>query len=218
MLGLVAEATRMALGAPMSRTLSSLVVVAALATPVLADSAMTKDAAQVEAGTYAVEPVHTQVSFSVNHFGFSTYSGMFQKTSGTLVLDPAKPDSSKIDVTIATDSVYTPNDKLTGELKSADWLDAAKFPDITFKSTKVEKIGTESAKVTGDLTLHGVTKPVTLTAKFFGAGANPMSKKYTAGFEVTGKIKRSEFGVKTYVPVIGDEVDLTISAPFEKQS
>ena len=202
----------------MSRIVSSLAVVAALATPVLADAALTKDAAKVEAGTYAVEPNHTQVGFSVSHFGFSTYKGLFQKTSGTLVLDPAKPDASKIDVTVATDSVYTPSDKLTGELKSADWLDAAKFPEITFKSTKVEKTGPESAKVTGDLTLHGVTKPVTLTAKFFGAGANPMSKKYTAGFEVTGKIKRSDFGVKTYVPVIGDEVDLSISAPFEKQS
>jgi polyisoprenoid-binding protein YceI len=197
----------------MPRFLSTAVAIAAFATPVFADTAPNK----VESGTYAVEPNHTQVVFSVNHFGFSTFSGLFEKASGTLVLDPVKPEGSKLDVTVSTDSVYTPSDKLTGELKGADWLDAGKFPEITFKSTKVEKTGPESAKVMGDLTLHGVTKPVTLTAKFHGAGPNPLSKKYTIGFEVSGKIKRSDFGVKTYVPMIGDEVDLTINAPFEKQ-
>ena len=89
---------------------------------------------------------------------------------------------------------------------------------MTFKSTRVEKTGATTAQVTGDLTLHGVTKPVTLQARFFGFGANPFNKKPTVGFEVTGKIKRSDFGVTKYVPMIGDEVDLSISAPFEKQS
>lgn len=202
----------------MTRYLSSLVLAAALVTPALAQTAATQDGSKVEAGTYMVEPNHTQVMFSVSHFGFSTYSGLFQKASGSLTLDPAKVSDSKLDVSVMTDSVSTPSEKLTGELKSADWLDAGKFPEITFKSTKIEKTGAETAKVMGDLTLHGVTKPVTLEAKFFGAGGNPMSKKYTAGFEVSGKIKRSDFGVKTFVPMISDEVDLKISAPFEKQS
>ena len=118
---------------------------------------------------------------------------------------------------VAADSVYTPSDKLTGELKSADWLDAAKFPAMTFTSTKIEKTGDTTAKVTGNLTLHGVTKPVTLDAKLFGVGPNPFNKKLTVGFEVTGTIKRSDFGVTKYVPMIGDDVDLNISAPFEKQ-
>lgn len=176
------------------------------------------DPAKVEKGSYGVEPNHTQVRFSVSHFGFTTYSGNFNATSGTLSLDPAKPADSKLDVSIATDSVYTPSEKLTGELKSADWLDATKFPQATFKSTKVEKTGATTAEVTGDLTLHGVTKPVTLQARFFGFGPNPFNKKPTLGFEVSGKIKRSDFGVTKYVPMIGDEIDLSISAPFEKQS
>lgn len=202
----------------MSKLLTTVLLGAVLAGPAMAQTPGTPDPAKVEAGTYSVEPSHARVRFSVNHFGFTNYSGDFNKTSGTLILNPAKPTESKLDVTVATDSVTTPSDKLTGELKSADWLDAGKYPDITFKSTKVEKTGATTAKVTGDLTLHGVTKPVTLSAKFFGAGPNPFNKKLTTGFEVTGKIKRSEFGVTKYVPMVGDEVDLTIEAPFEKQS
>ena len=195
-------------------------LVAALAGPALAAAPGTPgvpDATRVEKGAYSVEPNHARVRFTVNHFGFTTYSGDFNTTSGTLDLDPAKLGDSKLDVKVSTESVYTPSDKLTGELKSADWLDSAKYPDITFKSTKVEKTSASTAKVIGDLTLHGVTKPVTLDAKFFGAGPNPFNKKLTVGFEVTGKIKRSDFGVTKYVPMIGDEVELSISAPFEKQ-
>ena len=189
----------------------------ALVSPVLAQTPGMPDPAKVEKGAYSLEPSHTRVRFSVNHFGFTTYSGDFNKTAGTLDLDPAKPADGKLDVAVDVDSVYTPSQKLTDELKSADWLDATKFPKMNFKTTKIEKTGSTTAKVTGELTLHGVTKPVTLDAKFFGAGPNPFNKKLTVGFEATGKIKRSEFGVTKYVPMIGDEVDLMISAPFEKQ-
>ena len=189
-----------------------------IVTPALAaETGVTTDATKVQAGTFEVEPSHTQVLFSVNHFGFTTYTGQFTKASGTLVLDPAKPDASKLDVTVDVGSVVTPSDKLTGELKGDAWLDAGKFPAITFKSTKVVKTGADTAKVTGDLTLHGVTRAETMTVKFNGAGPNPLSKKYTAGFEMLGKIKRSDFGVKTYVPLVGDEVTLTIAGAFEKQ-
>ena len=190
----------------------------ALAGPALSQTAGVPDVAKVEKGIYGVEPSHARVRFSVNHFGFTTYSGDFNTTSGMLDLDPAKPADSRLSVTVSTGSVYAPSEKLTSELKSADWLDAAKFPDMTFKSTKIEKTSETTATVMGDLTLHGVTKPVTLDATFFGAGPNPFNKKLTIGFEVTGKIKRSDFGVTKYVPLIGDKVDLMISAPFEKQS
>ena len=109
-----------------------------------------------------------------------------------------------------------PNAKLKEELDGDQWLDAAKYPDITFKSTKVAKTGADTAKVTGEFTLHGVTKPLTLNVKFNGAGTNPLDKTYTSGFEATGMIKRSDYGVKTYVPLIGDDVDIMISAAFEK--
>jgi polyisoprenoid-binding protein YceI len=200
-----------------SRLSTTLAAAVLIATPVLADTGVVTNPAKVEAGAYQVEPNHTRVLFSVNHMGFSTYYGEFTKASGTLTLDPAKPDQSKLDVSIDSASVSTPSEKLTGELKSDAWLDSGKFPAITFKSTKVTKTGAETAKVTGDLTLHGVTKPVTLSVKFNGAGPNPLSKKYTTGFEVSGEIKRSDFGVKTYVPLIGDAVTLIISGAFEKQ-
>ena len=200
-----------------NKFLPALGLLALIGSPALAQQAPTKDAAKVEAGTYSVEPVHTRVTFGVSHMGFSTYYGEFRDASGTLTLDPKKPDASAIDIKVPAASVTVPNDKLDGELKSDQWLDAAKYPDIGFKSDKVVKTGPDTAKVTGDFTLHGVTKPLTLNVKFNAAGTNPLSKAYTAGFDATGKIKRSDFGVKTYVPLIGDEVDIVISAAFEKQ-
>ena len=200
----------------MQKILPAFGLLAVLASPVLADG-LVKDAGKVEAGTYRVEPNHTRVTFGVSHMGFTTYYGDFTKPSGTVMLDPKMPDASRFDVTVATDSVMVPNDKLLGELKSDQWLDAAKYPEVTYKSTKVVRTGPDTAKVTGDFTLHGVTKPLTLDVRFNGAGTNPLDKAYTAGFDATGRIRRSDYGVKTYVPLIGDEVDIRISAAFEKQ-
>ena len=168
----------------------------------------------VKAGGYSVEPTHTRVLFSVSHMGFTTWYGEFSNVSGTLNLAPKAVAKSDLDITIPTDTISTSNTKLDGELKSPNWLDATQFPTIEFKATHIVKTGRDTAKIIGDLTLHGVTKPVTLNAVFNGAGVNPLSKQYTAGFNATGEIKRSDFGVKTYLPLIGDEVTLTISAAF----
>ena len=197
--------------------LSTAGLIAVLASPAIADQAFTKDAAKIEAGAYSVEPNHTRVTFGVSHFGFTTYYGEFRDASGMLKLDPTSPDGSTFNFKVATASVMVPNEKLEGELKGDQWLDAAKFPEITFKSTKVVKTGADTADATGDFTLHGVTKPLTLSVRFNGAGASPVNKNYTAGFEVTGMLKRTDFGVKTYAPMIGDEVDIRIAAAFEKQ-
>ena len=190
-------------------------LLAAASVPSLAQGLVT-DGSKAEAGTYTVEPEHTRVRFDVSHFGFTKYDGEFRKVSGTLTLDPAKPDASKVDIAIAANSVMVPNAKLKEELDGAQWLDTAKFPEITFKSTKVVATGADTADVTGDFTLHGVTKPLTLKVKFNGAGANPVNKHYTSGFEAKGTIKRTDFGVKTYAPMISDAVDLDIDAAFEK--
>jgi polyisoprenoid-binding protein YceI len=101
--------------------------------------------------------------------------------------------------------------KLDEHLKSADFFDAAKYPDITFKSTKVEKVGASGLKIVGNLTIHGVTKPVTLNAKINKIGENPMMKKASAGFDATTTIKRSEFGVDKYVPNVSDEIPVRIT-------
>ena len=201
----------------MLKLLPAFGLLALAAAPALGQALVTNPA-NVDAGAYNLEPNHTRVAFKVSHFGFTSYSGEFNDVSGKLDLDPKNPDASAVDVKVATGSVTTKSQKLVDELKGDQWLDAARFPDITFKSTKVVKTGVDTAKVTGDLTFHGVTRPVTLDARFNAAGVNPVDKAYTAGFEIAGKIKRSDFGVKAYVPMIGDEVDLVIDGAFEKQS
>ncbi|MDR3527085.1 MAG: YceI family protein [Rhizomicrobium sp.] len=196
---------------------ASLILSAAVLAPSALAQASSSDPAAVQAGSYALETNHARILFATSHMGFSTWYGDFSGATGSLTLDPKKPAAAVLEVSIPVASVSTTNAKLDGELKSPDWFDAAKFPTISFKSTKVTPTGPATALVTGDLTFHGVTKPVTLEAAFKASGANPMSKAFTIGFEVKGKLKRSDFGVATYVPLIGDEVDLTISAPFEKK-
>jgi polyisoprenoid-binding protein YceI len=172
--------------------------------------------ANVQEGAYTVEPNHTRVLFAVSHMGFTTWYGEFTNASGTLNLAPKSVETSTFEIHIPANTVSTSNAKLDGELKDVQWLDAAKFPEIVFKAKQVKRTGDKTAKVTGELTLHGVTKPVTLDVTFNGAGINPLDKKYTVGFEARGAIKRSEFGVKTYVPLIGDDVKIIISAGFER--
>lgn len=192
-------------------------VIAALSITLAASSALAAPPADIKSGTYKVETGHTQVNFSVLHFGFTYYSGQFSNVSGTLKLDAAHPSSSKLSVTIPVASVATSSSVLTDELKNPEWFDAAKYPDATFVSTQVSPVGAEDAVVSGNLTLHGTTKPVVLHVHFVGSGVNPMDKAYTVGFQATGTIHRSDFGVKKYVPYVSDDVNLTIAGAFEKQ-
>jgi len=174
--------------------------------------------AAVRAGSYHVEPTHTRVQFAVSHMGFSEWYGDFTGVTGTLELDPKAPGKSAVSVKIPVASVSTTNATLDGELRNPDWFDAARYPDITFTSTKVTLTSSRSALVAGNLTFHGVTRPVTLKAEFLASGTNPLSKGYTVGFNATTRLKRSDFGIKTYLPLIGDEVTLRISAAFEKNT
>lgn len=170
----------------------------------------------VTPGAFVVEPGHTQVMFSVAHMGFTNYGGVFSKASGSLKLDPKALTATALDVTVPVESVSTTSAKLDEELRGDQWLNAAKYPTMHLQSTRITRTGPSTATIAGALTLHGVTRPVTLKARFIGAGVDPLSKAYTVGFEVSGVIKRSDFGVKTYVPLIGDDVDLKINAAFVK--
>jgi len=174
------------------------------------------DPASVPAGTYAIEPSHTQVVFSVNHFGFTTYFGNFSDVSGNLSVVPNNPSAMSVSVSVPVSSVSTTSTKLTDDLKAADWLDAAHYPAMIFRSTSVTPTGKTTADIAGTLTLHGVTKPLVLHATFNGAGVNILDQKQTVGFQLTGTVKRSEFGVAKFVPLVSDEVQLIISAAFEK--
>jgi polyisoprenoid-binding protein YceI len=161
------------------------------------------------AETYTLDPMHTQVAWSINHFGFSNPSGKFAMIEGTLTLDEAKPEDSKVEATITIKNLVTGLDKLNEHLWSDKFFDAAKFPAATFTSTKVEVTGKDTAKVTGDLTLHGVTKPVTLDVKLNKIGENMMKRK-TAGFSATLVLKRSDFGMTTYLPNLGDDITIGV--------
>ncbi len=174
------------------------------------------DPTAVQAGAYTVEPVHTRIGFSLSHMGFSTWYGDFTGATGSLTLDPARPSSDRLSITLPIASVSTTNAKLDGELKSPAWLDATQFPTASFASSQVTPTGPGQADVMGQLTLHGVTRPLTLHVKFNGAGINPLNKAYTVGFDARGVIKRSDFGVVKNVPLIGDEVNLTLSGAFVK--
>lgn len=172
------------------------------------------NSAAVTAGRYAVEPVHTRLQFSLSHMGLTNWYGDLTDASGTLVLDPRNPAAAKVEVTLPVASVVTTNAKLDEELRGPQWLDAQAHPTIRFVSTRIVRTGARGATVTGDLTFHGVTRPVTLQAVFNGAGTDPVAKAYTVGFDATATIRRSDFGVNTYVPMIGDAVNIRISAAF----
>lgn len=180
------------------------------------------DVSRVSGGTYVTDPSHTLVAWSVSHFGFNDYYGAFGDVEGTLTMDPANPDAAKVDVTIPITSISVVSEGLRDHLlrPGKDGGDPDFFgaePEAArFVSTNVDVDGTE-ATITGNLTMNGVTKPVTIDARFIGAGSNPMSKVETVGFEGTTTIMRSDFGVDYAVPMVSDEVELKISAAFEKQ-
>lgn len=181
------------------------------------------DPSLVTAGTYAADPLHTMVSWRVNHFGFSDYFGLFGDVSGTLHLDPINIERSSLEVKIPVSKVTTANADLTAHLLRAGKDGAAPDffgpapEDAVFKSTQIRPNGTSEALIFGNLTLNGVTRPVSLSARFTGAGENPMTKEQTVGFKGWTRIKRSDFNMKFALPMVTDTVDLDIAAAFEKQ-
>ncbi|KPF76861.1 MULTISPECIES: YceI family protein [Blastomonas] len=207
----------------MRKTLAILALVAA--TPLIGQGMQLpgqKDAARVTAGTYKTDPGHSLIGWEVNHFGFNDYYGLFGDIAGTLMIDPANLNAAKVDVTIPVGKVTTASAGLTSHLLRAgkdggkpDFFGPSPA-DARFVSTKVVASGM-TAKITGNLTLNGVTKEVTFDAEFTGAGTNPFNKKETIGFEAETEIKRSDFGIAYGLPMVSDEVELDISVAFEKQ-
>jgi len=181
--------------------------------------------ADAPAGEYSMDLSHTSVNFRVSHIGLSRYTARFTKANGKLAFDPANPAAQSITATIDAGSLQT-NYPEPGKLDfdsqvEKEFLDATKFPQITFKSTKVEPTGPRTARVTGDLTLHGVTKPVTLETTFNGGyPKNDMMGPARIGFSAKGTFKRSDFGISYGIPAPGttmgvsDEVEVTIESEF----
>ena len=160
---------------------------------------------------YQIDPTHTATVFSWNHFGFSTPSANFSDIQGTINVDNAKPANSSVNVTIPLSSLNTNVKALDEHLKTADFFDAAKYPNITFKSTKVQALGKNKYKITGNLTVKDVTKPVILDAVLNKQGVHPMTKAESIGFNATTSFDRSAFGVGAYVPNVGDKITVNIT-------
>ena len=186
----------------LSKLTAALVLASAVAAPALAAPE-----------TFVVDGTHTFPRFSYSHFGFSTQLSRFDKTSGKVVLDKAAK-TAVVDIVIDTKSVNTGYTTFNEHIQGEDFLDTGKFPTATFKSTKVIFEGDKPAKVEGNLTLKGVTKPVTLTVTSFQAMPHPMLKKDAIGANAYTVVKRSEFNAGKYAPYVGDEVriDLAIEA------
>jgi len=165
---------------------------------------------QAHAETYQIDPVHTQVIFFVNHLGFSNSSGKFHVSTGAVQYDPAQPAKSSVQVKINTASLDMGDATWKEHLSGEHFFETDKFPTIEFRSTKVESAGEGKLRVLGDLTIHGVTKPVVLDTTVNKVAPHPMTKKPAAGFSATTKIKRSDFGMDYYVPNISDEVQIRL--------
>ncbi len=168
------------------------------------------------ADTYTIDPTHTQVEFTYSHFGFSNITGRFDKVESEVAFDAADPIQSTVRVTIPVDSISTGVEKLDAHLKSPDFFDAARYPTATFTSTGVTVAGEGKLAVAGDLSIHGVTRPVVMDVTINKLGEHPMSKKQAAGFDASFDIKRSDFGVGGYAPAVSDEVRIEITVEAQK--
>jgi len=185
-------------------------------TPVAANAVepvAAKDLAAVPAGAYVADPTHTSVVWRVSHFGLSNYTGRFDKISGTLKVDPKAPEATVAAISIDAASVSTGLPNFDKEI-ATKFFKSDTAPKIEFQSVKVQKTGADTALVTGNLTLAGVVKPVTLDVKWNGGAFNKFAQAYDLGFSATAKIKRSDFGLTQLTGIVGDEVEILIQSEF----
>lgn len=166
--------------------------------------------------TYVIEPSHSMPRFEYSHFGYSLQLSRFDTTSGKITIDRAAKTGS-VDVTIDAKSVNTGSTVFNGHIQAEDFFDTAKYPTITYKSNKLKFEGDKVVSVEGDLTIKGITKPVTLTVTSFLCMPHPMVKKDACGATATAKVKRSDFNMGKHAPYVGDEVTLTIPVESIKQ-
>jgi len=188
-----------------------------------AQSVPTASAAPVPAGAYTLDKAHASLLFRVNHLSFSHWTARFTKFDAQLQFDPADPAKSSVKVTVDPKSISSDNapEGFMATLAGPEWLDAGKYPEMTYRSTKVERAGVNGLKISGQLTLHGVTKPVTLLGTYNGGYAgHPYDPHARVGFSAKGTLKRSEFGVAYGIPAPGtsmgvfDDVEIIVEAEF----
>jgi polyisoprenoid-binding protein YceI len=195
--------------APMAFLAAVCSAVTALAQP----AGFSNDPATVRADDYDIDPLHTRVTWTTSHFGISRYSGQLVELRGRLHVDTSSPGRSSLTVTIPLDKGGVFQEDLDKRLIT-EFFDVAQYPTATFTSTSIERVGEREVRITGDLTLKGMTKAIVLSGVFNGSGVHPRSKRFTIGFNGEATIKRSDFGVTAFLPSIGDDVRLALEAEF----
>lgn len=160
--------------------------------------------------SYSFDKAHTQILFNVSHLGFSQSWGEFLDYDGHILFNEEDPKNSEVNITIKTASIDMDDEKWDEHMKNEDFFDVEKFPEMSFKSNAIDITGDNTANIKGDLTILGVTKPVTLETKFNKAGKHAFSGKYVAGFSATTQINRSDYGMDYGLPLVGDEVNIIL--------
>lgn len=176
------------------------------------------------ADTYVFDPGHTNITFSWNHLGLSRQSGRFVEYEGMLEFDPLQPEEARLDVTLKVASVFTGAKQLDRDLRSSDFFDAARHPEITFRSTLVRRTGARAGEVAGDLTIMGETRPVVLQVRWNYTGEHPLAAlnptyrgKFVSGFSAATTILRSDWGIKRGIPLISDEIEIAIETELSRK-
>jgi polyisoprenoid-binding protein YceI len=176
----------------------------------------TLDLGQLPGGAYRLDPEHASLLFKLDHFGFSELVGRFDRFEASLDFDPKQPEAARLTVLIDPASIDLNLPKFEQDLRGPDWFDVSHFPQSRFESRTITLTGEKTGQVTGDLTLHGVTAPVTLDVTFNGGADSLLTGRYTLGFAATGTLTRSTFGLGAYAPAVGDQVTLEIHAEFQR--
>ncbi len=169
------------------------------------------------AGIYGLDNRHTSVTFKISHLGFSHFTGRFDHVEGSYDYNAAAPEQSDLSVTLYPNSIDTNDAELDDTLRGENWFDAQRYPRATFHATRIDRIGDNTAKITGDFTLHNVTHSLTLDTVLVGAGTMPFSDTAVMGFSATGTFNRSDYGIANLEPMIGDEITLQIETEFDKE-
>ncbi len=172
------------------------------------------DPLKAKPGVYSLDPAHANIIFSLNHLGFSLHHGRFNRLEGSLSLESSAPETSSVFISVQTGSIDTNNTELDDLLRGKAMFDVAAFPAATFQSTRVIQTGEKTAIIDGVLTIKGYRKPIQIEAEFIGGGTNPLTGLSTVGFSGKTRFKRSDFGLKSWLGLVGDEVTLIIEAEF----
>jgi len=175
------------------------------------------EATALRAGAYKLDTAHAAVLFGIDHLGFSTFTGRFERFDAALDFDADNPQAARIDAVIDMTSLDIANDEFAATLMGPDWFDAGAFPEATFRSSAITLTGDNTGEMTGEMTLHGVTAPATFAVTFNGGGRDRLRSAYIVGFSAHGVIDRTDFGVSRFHGLITDKVEITIEAEFIKQ-